>query len=127
MFCQLNSLTDIQAIIDTEKVNQLLYTLQERLKTCLRAGDTVIQWQENKFALLLPQIVNVEEVVKINQRIKELIGQSFKIGETRVNADSTIGIAIYPQDGDEGEILLASAQHRIRTRSSKQKELSVLR
>ena len=109
MFCQLNSLTDIQAIIDTEKVNQLLYTLQERLKTCLRAGDTVIQWQENKFALLLPQIVNVEEVVKINQRIKELIGQSFKIGETRVNADSTIGIAIYPQDGDEGEILLASA------------------
>ncbi len=109
MFCQLNSLTDIQAVIGTDKVNQLLSTLEERLKTCLRAGDTVIQWQEDKFALLLPQIVNVEEVVKINQRIKELIGQSFKIGETRVNANSTTGIAIYPQDGDEGEILLASA------------------
>lgn len=109
MFCQLNSLTDIQAIIGTEKVNQLLSTLRERLKTCLRAGDTIIQWQEDKFALLLPQIVNVEEVVKINRRIQELIGQSFKIGETRVNANSTTGIAIYPQDGDEGEFLLASA------------------
>ena len=109
MFCQLNSLTDIQAIIGTEKVNQLLFTLRERLKTCLRAGDTIIQWQEDKFALLLPQIVNVEEVVKINRRIQELIGQSFTIGETRVNANSTTGIAIYPQDGDEGEFLLASA------------------
>ena len=109
MFCQLNSLTDIQAIIGTEKVNQLLSTLRERLKTCLRAGDTIIQWQEDKFALLLPQIVNVEEVVKINRRIQELIGQSFTIGETKVNANSTTGAAIYPQDGNNGEILLASA------------------
>jgi EAL domain-containing protein (putative c-di-GMP-specific phosphodiesterase class I) len=75
----------------------------------LRGGDTIIPWQEDKFALLLPQISGVEEVAKINQRIQKSIEQSFKIGEIQVSINSTIGIAIYPQDGTEGEILLVSA------------------
>jgi diguanylate cyclase (GGDEF)-like protein/PAS domain S-box-containing protein len=108
-FCQLGFLPDIRATIGVEKSKKLLLALGERLKTCLRGGDTIIPWQEDKFALLLPQISGVEEVAKINQRIQKSIEQSFKIGEIQVSINSTIGIAIYPQDGTEGEILLVSA------------------
>jgi PAS domain S-box-containing protein len=100
-FCQLGFLPDIRATIGVEKSKKLLLALQ--------GGDTVIPWQEDKFTLLLPQISGVEEVAKINQRIQKSIEQSFKIGEIQVTISSTIGIAIYPQDGTEGEILLASA------------------
>ncbi|MBE9043969.1 EAL domain-containing protein [Pleurocapsales cyanobacterium LEGE 10410] len=109
MFCKLSFLPDIRAAIGTKKSEQLLSTLGERLNACLRAGDTVIHWQDDKFALLLPQISGIEEVAKINQRIQESIEQSFTLGDTQVTTQSKIGVAIYPQDGTDVEILSASA------------------
>ena len=109
MFCQLDSLANVQSSIGIDKIDQLLSTLKQRLNSCLRAGDTVIHWQGQKFALLLPQISGVEEVAKINQRIQKLIRESFQIGETKITTNINTGIAIFPQDGSDGEILLASA------------------
>ena len=109
MFCNIDFLPDIRATIGIQKSNQFLANLGQRLSTCLRSGDTVVHWQEDKFALLMPQISGVEEVARINQRIQKSIKQSFKIGDTYATANSTIGIAIYPQDGANEEILLANA------------------
>ena len=109
MYCKIDFLPDINATIGIENSNQLLANLGQRLSTCLRSGDTVVHWQEDKFALLMPQISGVEEVAKINQRIQKSIAQSFKIGETQVTTKSTSGIAIYPPDGNDVEILLAHA------------------
>ncbi|MEM9506609.1 MAG: EAL domain-containing protein [Cyanobacteria bacterium P01_E01_bin.35] len=109
MFCKLDFLSDINATIGAANSDQLLLALEERLSTCLRAGDTVVRWQEDKFALLLPQVSDIEEITKINQRISESIKQSFSLGETHAAIDSATGIAVYPQDGNDPEILLASA------------------
>lgn len=109
MFCQLEFLPNILANIGIEKCNQLLLTLEQRLSSCLRSGDTVVHWQENKFALLMPQISGIEEVAKINQRIQKSIEPPFKIGEDQVTVNSSVGIAIYPQNGTDVDILLASA------------------
>ncbi len=109
MFCNIDFLPDIRATIGIANSNQLLANLGQRLSTCLRSGDTVVHWQEDKFALLMPQISGVEEVAKINQRIQKSIEQSFKIGDIHITAKSTIGIAIYPQDGGDVDILLANA------------------
>lgn len=109
MFCNIGFLPDIRATIGIQKSNQFLANLGQRLSTCLRSGDTVVHWQEDKFALLMPQISGVEEVARINQRIQQSIKQSFKIGDTYATANSTIGIAIYPQDGTDVEILLTNA------------------
>ncbi len=109
MFCKLEFLPDINATFGAEKSNKLLLALEKRLSTCLRAGDTVIRWQEDKFALLLPQVSDLEEVIKINQRISQSIKQSFILGKTQATIDNATGIAIYPQDGVDPEILLASA------------------
>ena len=109
MFCQLDSFSDIQNVVGTAKLEQFLATMKQRLSSCLRAGDTVIHWQDHKFAILLPQISGVEEVAKINRRIQKLIEQSFQLGQTQVTTKIYSGVAIYPQDGIDGEILLASA------------------
>ena len=109
MFCQLDSLNNIQAVVGPEKTERFLATMKQRLSSCLRAGDTVIHWQEHKFAILLPQITGVEEVAKINQRIQQLIEQSFQIGDSQVTTQIYSGVAVYPQDGNDGELLLASA------------------
>jgi diguanylate cyclase (GGDEF)-like protein/PAS domain S-box-containing protein len=109
MVCKLDFTPDITATIGVENRDRLRSALEDRLSTCLRAGDTVVRWQEDKFALLLPQVNDIEEVVKINQRISQSINQSFTLGKTQTSINSATGIAIYPQDGNDPEILLASA------------------
>ena len=109
MFCNIDFLPDIRATIGIQKSNQFVANLGQRLSTCLRSGDTVVHWQEDKFALLMPQISGIEEVARINQRIQQSISQSFKIGDIFATANSTLGIAIYPQDGTDVEILLTNA------------------
>ena len=109
MVCKLDFTPDITATIGTENRDRLRSVLEDRLGTCLRAGDTVVRWQEDKFALLLPQVNDIEEIVKINQRISQSINQSFTLGKTQTSINSATGIAVYPQDGNDPGILLASA------------------
>ena len=108
MFCQLN-LSDIYHSIDAEQRDLLRSTSGERLSSCLRFGDAVIPWQEDRFAFLLPQINDIEEVARIEQRINSSIGQSFSLNEAQTTIDCHTGIAIYPQDGVDAEVLLARA------------------
>ncbi|MEL6578511.1 MAG: EAL domain-containing protein [Cyanobacteria bacterium J06621_12] len=109
LFCKLDFLPDINVTIGAENYDKLLLALEKRLGTCLRSGDTVVRWQEDKFALLLPQVNDIEEVSKITQRINQSTNQSFTLGQTKASISSVTGIAVYPQDGIDPEILLASA------------------
>ncbi|MEL6496655.1 MAG: sensor domain-containing phosphodiesterase, partial [Cyanobacteria bacterium J06623_7] len=109
LFCKLDFLPDINAAIGAENYDKLLLALEKRLGTSLRSGDTVIRWKDDKFALLLPQINDVEEITKITQRIEKSTNQSFTLGQTKASINSVTGIAVYPQDGEDPEILMASA------------------
>ena len=109
MFCQLNLSSNIRNSIDEAQCDLLRLTSGERLTTCLRSGDAAIGWQEDTFAILLPQVNDIEEVARIERRIHQSIGQSFTINETQITIDCHTGIAIYPQDGIDAEILLANA------------------
>ncbi|MEM6611982.1 MAG: EAL domain-containing protein [Cyanobacteria bacterium P01_C01_bin.72] len=109
LFCKLDFLPDINVTIGAKNYDKLLLALEKRLGTCLRSGDTVVRWQEDKFALLLPQVNDVEEISKISQRINQSTNQSFTLGQTKASIQSFTGIAVYPQDGTDPEILMASA------------------
>ena len=109
LFCKIEFLSDVNAIIGARNIEDLVVTLEQRLATCIRAGDSIVRWQEDKFALLLPQVWDVEEITKINQRINQSIKQSLTLGTIQTSIDCTTGIAVYPQDGADPEILLASA------------------
>ena len=109
MFISLGLLPEIQESLGNEGRDFLLSNIEERLRSSLRSGDMVVQWQDNKFALLLSQIEAVEEAAKVCIRIQKTLDRSSKIGNQLVNVDSNIGIAIYPQDGTELNALLDNA------------------
>ena len=87
----------------------LFASISDRLRSCLRSGDTVSYWEEDKFALVLPQIEGVEEVAKISQRIIESLENSFKIEDQILRFKNKLGIAIYPQDGESYDVLIKNA------------------
>lgn len=109
MYVNFSHFSEITKTIGNELTNRLLYSFGERLISCLRIGDTVAYWGENKFAVLMTEINTIEEVAKIAQRIVHVLKQGFKLDQHQLILQSNIGIAMYPQDGEQVDTLLKNA------------------
>ena len=67
------------------------------------------RWGGDEFTVLLPEISSTQEAAKIGQRILDALKQPFHLQEQELHVSSSVGIAIYPQDGEDAEILLRNA------------------
>lgn len=89
--------------------DKLLKGFAQRLKYCLRSGDLVARWGEDQFTVLLPEINQLKDIAKIAQRLSQNLEQPFDIEEKPIQVKSSIGIALYPQDGEDSPVLLKNA------------------
>ena len=74
-----------------------------------RDTDTVSRHGGDEFLVLLSDIRKEEDAVLIAKKICEILCKPFVIEENTVNISSSIGIAIYPQHGDDDDTLLRNA------------------
>ena len=81
----------------------------QRLSSCVRNNDIISRWGGDEFTLLLPQINSPEDTINLAQRILEDLKQPFEVAGHQLYVKTSIGIAIYPQDGEDGETLLKNA------------------
>jgi len=80
-----------------------------RLRSCLRAGDTVGRWGDHDFTVLLPKIESESIAAKVSQRIIDTLQEPFDIDNHQLDTTCLIGIALYPQDGEDPETLVNNA------------------
>lgn len=94
--------------------DKVLVAIARRLEGCLRATDTVSPSTASRlggdeFTVLVPDLRREEQVAGIAQRISAEISQPLVIGDHQVIVTPSIGIALYPQDGQDAESLLKNA------------------
>jgi diguanylate cyclase (GGDEF)-like protein/PAS domain S-box-containing protein len=89
--------------------DELLKAVGQRLSSMMRKSDTISRIGGDEFVLVLPQISQIEDVTKFAQRILSAFQESFVFGKNRLQVTTSIGIAIYPDDGTDIENLLKSA------------------
>jgi len=87
----------------------LLQALSQRLRECLREGDTLSRIGGDEFMLLLPHIRTRDNAAYIAQKILLSLKQPFNIEGHELYVGLSIGIAIYPEDGDSIETLIKHA------------------
>jgi len=98
--------------------DKLLEGFAHRLKSCLRASDTIARFGGDEFAILLPQVNHLEDTAKLAERLMDALKQPFEIFGENLEIKSSIGIALYPQDGDQAETLINKADMALlRTKS----------
>ena len=109
MFLDLDRFKTINDTLGHAVGDQLLQNATQRLKSCLRVDDTIARWGGDEFTLLLPQINSIEDATKIAQRILDVLKPAFDLEGHKLHITSSIGIAIYPQHGEDTETLLRNA------------------
>jgi diguanylate cyclase (GGDEF)-like protein/PAS domain S-box-containing protein len=89
--------------------DQLLKEFAQRVRHCLRSGDTLARQGGDEFTVLLPDVGSNADVAFIAQKILAELRRPFTVAGKDFMATASIGLALYPDDGDTPEALLRSA------------------
>ncbi len=87
----------------------LLKSVGNRLFKLLRKSDTIARIGGDEFIVLLPDILRVEMAVRVAGRIQRALKRALNVGERKIPVSASIGIAVYPGDGENAETLTRNA------------------
>lgn len=91
--------------------DQLLQKVAAGLKHCLREGDTLARYGGDEFMALLPSLDDKKDAATVARKLLTSLETPFRFEgcDLRVSIGTSIGIALYPEDGDESETLVERA------------------
>jgi diguanylate cyclase (GGDEF)-like protein len=92
-----------------EAGDQLLIAVAQRLRNNVRDGDTVARMGGDEFAIIQQLGGQPSEAITLAQRLLAAISKPFELEGRRSVIGVSIGIALYPQDGDTPDLLLRNA------------------
>ncbi|UJP04995.1 MAG: EAL domain-containing protein [Nitrosomonas sp.] len=87
----------------------LLQQVAQRLKSCLRSNDTVARHGGDEFTIVVSDLDDSENVLAIMHKLQTAFERSVIIGSQEIYITFSIGIALYPHDGDQIDQLLRHA------------------
>ncbi len=87
----------------------LLKAVAERLHECLRASDSLCRLSGDEFMAVLSQVDNQQAISTVSEKILESLSHPFTLDGHLINTSFSIGIAVFPNDGENTETLLQHA------------------
>lgn len=109
MFVDLDGFKQINDTQGHDVGDLLLKAVAKRLLGCLRGTDTVSRLGGDEFTVILPGISEVKNVERVAQKIILTITQPFSISEGEMWVTASIGISLYPFDGEDTNALIKNA------------------
>lgn len=88
--------------------DELIRRSAERLSDALRSSDTVARLGGDEFAILLPGL-HSEETVRVARKLLDAMRQPFLVAGRELRVSASLGLAIGPQDGEDVQTLVKSA------------------
>ncbi|GJL78353.1 MAG: hypothetical protein NPINA01_13420 [Nitrospinaceae bacterium] len=89
--------------------DQVLKSVGARLKKCLRNQDTVARLGGDEFILLLPEINSPADADHLAKKLLHAVSQPIHIQEHELQITLSVGVALYPRDGENSTTLLKHA------------------
>ncbi len=108
-FLDLDRFKQINDTLGHEAGDQLLIDVAARLEGCVRDSDTVARLGGDEFVVLLPEMDDGKQASIVAQKILSVIGKAFTLIGHEFRVTASIGISLYPHDGDDEQTLTKNA------------------
>ncbi|SES72100.1 PAS domain S-box-containing protein/diguanylate cyclase (GGDEF) domain-containing protein [Marinobacter segnicrescens] len=89
--------------------DHLLTEIAGRLQSCLREDDTLARLGGDEFIVLLPELDSSEHAIRVAHRLIEANARPYRCGDALLRVGSSIGISLYPLDGETADALMERA------------------
>jgi diguanylate cyclase (GGDEF)-like protein len=109
MFIDLDRFKVINDSLGHTMGDRLLQAVSQRLLSCIRKGDTLSRFGGDEFTLLLPDVHGEEAAIHIAEKILDSVKEPFNIASHEIYVGASIGIAIFPDAGDNLDALIKNA------------------
>jgi diguanylate cyclase (GGDEF)-like protein/PAS domain S-box-containing protein len=109
MFIDLDRFKLVNDTLGHNKGDELLQQVAARLKENMREGDTLARLGGDEFTVFLPDLQSRDDACVVADKFLECLGQPFSLDGHEVHISASIGISVYPDDGEAIEELLRHA------------------
>lgn len=110
LLLDLDNFKHINDTLGHAKGDRLIQEVSNRLRSEIRSCDTLARWGGDEFILLMTDMNEVQDTAIVTAKILRVLNEKpFAIGDTEIITTASIGIALYPQDGQDPETLLKQA------------------
>jgi len=109
MFLDLDQFKLVNDTLGHSIGDRLLQVIGQRLVTCVRAEDTVARMGGDEFTILLADLADRRGAAAVAQKVLEAVRHPVVVDEHELYVTTSVGIAIFPEDGEDAESLLKNA------------------
>lgn len=90
-----------------------LVEISKRIRSISRESDTVARLGGDEFGVLLHRVADRQGALKHSTRLADTIAAPFGFEQKEISLSASIGLAIFPEDGDEIEVLVEKADQNM--------------
>lgn len=109
LFIDLDYFKDINDNYGHDIGDSLLKEIASRLKAAFRASDILVRLGGDEFMLVLTEITNSTQAENVAKKILTIIGKPMKIDNHKLSITGSIGMSIFPEDGQDLSTLMKHA------------------
>ncbi len=109
LFIDLDDFKKVNDTLGHTVGDELLQSVAHRLKQTLRGSDVISRFGGDEFVIMLSHLHSLEDIESTCLQLLQSMKHNYPIGQRSISMSLSIGIAIYPEDGETVELLLQNA------------------
>ena len=109
VFVDLDGFKEVNETYGNELGDTLIRSASQRLRGCVRKTDTLARLGGDQFAIVCEGIRTNDDAILVSQKVHDALEQPFFLEGNQVSTGASIGTALFPQDANDPDRLLACA------------------
>jgi diguanylate cyclase (GGDEF)-like protein len=109
LFIDLDGFKAVNDAFGHAVADRLLAAVGSRIAACVRSDDIACRYGGDEFVAVLTNLGDTSVAIGVSQKIREHIAESYTIAGHEIRITASIGLAVYPDEGDRWGTLLRHA------------------